>query len=82
MSWLSDFLNTSLLHSHHARQRSLHLVAPSAAWATIASGITFLLSQLIPSAGLSLQCPIYPVPATSFFVVLMVSSLLMSVNWM
>jgi hypothetical protein len=46
MSWLSDFLNTSLLHSHHAHQQSQHSVAPSAAWVTIASGRSSYLSAL------------------------------------
>ncbi len=31
MTWLADFLNTSLLTIHHARQRSQNTVAPSAA---------------------------------------------------
>ncbi len=46
MSQLFDFLNTLLLHSHHARQQSQHSVAPSAAWVTIASGTYSYLSAL------------------------------------
>jgi hypothetical protein len=46
MSWLSNFLNTLLLHSHHAHQRSQHSVAPSTAWVTIASGTSSYLSSL------------------------------------
>ncbi len=46
MSWLSDFLNTSLLESHHARQRSPHSVVPSAAWVTLASSASSYLSAL------------------------------------
>jgi hypothetical protein len=37
MSWLSNFNNISLLETHHARQRSPHSVAPSAAWVALAS---------------------------------------------
>jgi hypothetical protein len=46
MSRLSNFLNASLLHSHHAYQRSHHSVTPSAAWVTIASGTSSYLSAL------------------------------------
>ncbi len=37
MSRLSDFVNDSLLESHHARQRSPHVVTPVAAWVSLAS---------------------------------------------
>jgi hypothetical protein len=47
MSQLSIFLNTLLLRSHHARQRSQHYVAPSAAWVTIPSGTSSQLSALV-----------------------------------
>ncbi len=43
--------------------------------------LIFLLSQRIPSAGQSLECPIYLVPAVGFFVVFMVSPLQVLVNW-
>jgi hypothetical protein len=46
MSWPSNFLNTLLLHSHHAHQQSQHSVAPSAAWVTIASGTSSYLYAL------------------------------------
>jgi hypothetical protein len=46
MSWLSDFLNTLLLHSHHAHQQSKRSVALSATWVTIASGTSSYLSAL------------------------------------
>jgi hypothetical protein len=46
LSGLSNFLNNLLLHSYHARQRSQHPVAPSAAWVTIASGMSSHLSAL------------------------------------
>jgi hypothetical protein len=46
MSWLLDFLNTTLLESHHACQWSQHSVAPSAAWVTLASGASSYLSAL------------------------------------
>jgi hypothetical protein len=50
MSWLSNFLNTSLQHSHHSRQRSQRSVAPSAAWVTIASVMASYLSALAANA--------------------------------
>jgi hypothetical protein len=46
MSWLSDFLNTLLLESHHTHQRSPHSVVPSAAWVTLASIASSYLSAL------------------------------------
>ncbi len=38
MCHLSDFLNTSLLETHHAHQQSHQYVAPMGAWVSIASG--------------------------------------------
>jgi hypothetical protein len=80
MSRLLDFLNTTLLESHHARQRSQHSVAPSTAWVTLASGASSYLSalQLTPSVGVLHQCLICAVPADSFFGAFMVLSLLFS----
>ena len=46
MSRLSDFVNDSLLESHHARQRSPNMVAPSAAWVSLASCASSYLSAL------------------------------------
>ena len=46
MSRLSDFVSDSLLESHHARQRSPNLVAPSAAWVSLASCASSYLSAL------------------------------------
>jgi hypothetical protein len=79
VSWLSDFLNTLLLESHHACQRSPHSVVPSAAWVTLASSTSSYLSALAakifcPSALQSLICAVL---ADSFFEVFMVSSFLL-----
>ena len=41
-----DFLNTTLLESHHTRQQSQHSVAPSAGWVTLALGASSYLSVL------------------------------------
>ncbi len=38
MCWLSDFLNRSLMETHHTCQCSQHSVAPSAAWVALALG--------------------------------------------
>jgi hypothetical protein len=46
MSRLSDFLNTSLLETHHVRQRSSHSVAPLAAWVSLALGASSYFSAL------------------------------------
>ncbi len=43
---LSNFLNTSLLATHQARQRSQHSVAPSAAWIDLASGASSYFSAI------------------------------------
>jgi hypothetical protein len=46
VSRLSDFLRTSLLEVHHARQRSQHTVAPSAAHVSISFGASFYFTAL------------------------------------
>ncbi len=83
MSQLSDFLNTLLLHSHHARQWSQHSVAPSAAWVTITSGTSSYLSSLAANTFCQTVTAVSHLSSASrqLFVVFMVSSLPIMVNW-
>ncbi len=73
MSWLSDFLNTSLLETHHARQQSKQLDALSMAWVALASSASSYFCALainsfcqlvtamshLSNAGCQLLCGLY-----------------------